>query len=281
MRSIRRQADFACLIFVAFFLAALPVFAQSRADTGKLKIHVSPKQAYVFVDGKAIRDGSQTITLPAGSHEVSVRNYGYIPFTHVERVDAGNTTEVPVTLQASGGEVSGPFGDIEFKGHPRAAVLLNGTTPDYFVGHVDEFDWNWIWHQRLLVHPGTYNVTVTREGKSIWSGPVTVKAGERVTVYLDHDGKMKTKSWRQGEAMGPQSRFHAGIASAEVPIAPVTAPLTAQSTSPNSGESTERNGSAPDAVPGGITDLGNVPAKGDRSITPTKTTPYQLVAKGP
>jgi len=26
-----------------------------------MKIHVEPKQAYVFVDGKAVRDGSQTI----------------------------------------------------------------------------------------------------------------------------------------------------------------------------------------------------------------------------
>ena len=35
---------------------------------GKLKIHVEPKQAYVFVDGKAIRDGSQTIVLASGDH---------------------------------------------------------------------------------------------------------------------------------------------------------------------------------------------------------------------
>ena len=83
-----------------------------------------------------------------------------------------------VALRSSGDMISGPFADIEFKGHPRAAVLVNGQTPDYFVGHVDEFDWNWIWHQRLLVTPGTYQVTVTREGNSIWSGRVTAKAGQ-------------------------------------------------------------------------------------------------------
>src|ERR1700739_409959 len=100
----RRQAHFASLIFVVFLLAALPVCAQSNEGTGKLKIHVSPKQAYVFVDGKAIRDGSQTIKLPAGSHEASVRNYGYIPYTQVVRIDPRDTTEVPVTLQRSGAE---------------------------------------------------------------------------------------------------------------------------------------------------------------------------------
>src|ERR1700739_2865497 len=277
----RRQAHFASLIFVVFLLAALPVCAQSNEGTGKLKIHVSPKQAYVFVDGSAVRDGSQTISLAPGSHEVSVHNYGYTPVTQSVQIELGNKIDRNIDWQKSGGEVSGPFGDIEFKGHPRAAVLLNGTTPDYFVGHVDEFDWNWIWHQRLLVHPGTYNVTVTREGKSIWSGPVTVKAGEQVTVYLDHDGKMKTKSWRHGETMDPQPRFHAEIATAEVPIAPVTAALTAQSTSLNCGQSTQLNWNSADAVNVSITDLGNVPASGDRSVTPNKTTSYQLVAKGP
>jgi OmpA family/PEGA domain len=266
--------------FLILSLATLSA-ATDSGTTGKLKIHVSPKQAYVFIDGAAIRDGSQTIKLTPGSHEVSVHNYGYVPFTKSVHIESGQRTDLNVELQKSGGAVSGPFGDIELKGPERAAVLLNGTTPDYFVGHVDEFNWNWIWHQRLLVHPGTYNVSVTREGKSIWSGPVTVKAGEQVTVYLDRDGKMKTKSWHEGDTIGAQPRFHAGIASAEVPIAPVTAALSARSTSLSCGQSTQLNWNSADAVNVSITNLGNVSASGDRSITPNKTTTYQLVAKGP
>jgi outer membrane protein OmpA-like peptidoglycan-associated protein len=281
MMFVRRQAHFASLIFVSFLLAVLPVCAQSSADTGYLKIHVSPKQAYVFVDGKAIRDGSQTIKLPAGSHEVSVRNYGYIPITQAVRIDPRDTTEVPVTLKRSGAEVSGPFGYIEFKGHPRAAVLLNGTTPDYFVGHVDEFDWNWIWHQRLLVKPGTYQVMVTRKGDTIWSGPVQVKAGERVIVDLNNNGAMKTRNWPQGNSLGPQPRFEAGVASAEVPIAPVTAQLAAQSSQLGCGQSDQLTWSSADAVAVSITNLGEVSASGSRQVSPTKRTSYELVAKGP
>jgi hypothetical protein len=177
--------------------------------------------------------------------------------------------------------VAGPFGDIEFKGHPRAAVLLNGTTPDYFVGHVDEFDWNWIWHQRLLVKPGTYEVTVTREGNTIWSGPVEVKAAQQVTVYLDQNGKIKTKDWSEGNTLGPQPRFHAGVASAIVPIAPVTAQLTARSASLTCGQPTQLDWKSADAVAVSITSLGNVSASGDQTVTPTKTMTYELVAKGP
>ena len=273
------QTRFAFLSIVLLALVTLPAFAEAK--DGKLKIHVSPKQAYVFVDGKAIRDGSQTIELSPGSHQVMVRNYGYLPNTRAVRVDAGNTTEISVALQKSGDNVAGPFGDIEFKGHPRAAVLLNGTTPDYFVGHVDEFDWNWIWHQRLLVKPGRYDVTVTREGNSIWSGPVEVKAGQQVTVYIDQNGRTKTKDWAKGNTLSPQPRFHAGIASAEVPIAPVTAQLTAQSTSLNCGQPTQLDWKSADAVAVSITSVGTVPASGDRTVTPTKTTTYELVAKGP
>jgi len=277
--SATRRSCFTFLV-VALSLIALPTFADS-GKTGKLKIHVSPKQAYVFVDGNAIRDGSQTIKLAPGAHKVSVHNYGYIPSTQSVQIESGKTADLNVDLQKSGDKVSGPFGDIEFKGNPRAAVLLNGTTPDYFVGHVDEFDWNWIWHQRLLVKPGTYNVAVTREGKDIWSGPVTVKAGEQVTVYLDKDGKMKTKNWHQGDTMAPEPRFTAGIASATVPIAPVTATLSAQSHSVNCGQSTQLNWNTTDAVATSITDLGDVATSGDRAVTPTKTTEYELVAKGP
>ena len=47
------------LSLMAMAIAALgtvSALAQSSQATGKLKLHVSPKQAYVFVDGKAIRE---------------------------------------------------------------------------------------------------------------------------------------------------------------------------------------------------------------------------------
>ncbi len=263
------------------YLCAVPAFAQSSQETGKLKIHVDPKQAYVFVDGKAIRDGSQIIELAAGDHNVGVYNYGYMSKTQDVHVGAGETTDLRVNLQSSGDVVSGPFADIEFKGDPRAAVLLNGQTPAYFVGHVDEFDWNWIWHQRLLVKPGTYQVTVTHEGNTIWSGPVTAKAGQQVTVYLDRNGAMKTKDWKEGLTMPLQPRFHAGIASATVPVAPVSAQLNAQATNLSCGQATDIAWKSTDAADASIAGIGQVPDRGDRSVTPTHDTTYVLTAKGP
>jgi len=262
-------------------LGAAMAFAQSPSETGKLKIHVVPKQAYVFVDGKAIRDGSQTIRLTTGDHKIGVYNYGYQPSLQDVQIKEDQTSDLNVALQATGDKVAGPFADIEFKGDPRAAVLLNGDTPSYFVGHVDEFDWNWIWHQRLLVHPGTYQVNVTREGKTIWSGPVTAKGGEQVTVYLNQNGKTKTKQWKEGLTLPPQPRFHAGIASATVPVAPVSAELNAQSSTLACGQSTALNWTSANAADTSISGLGEVPPNGNRSVAPTKTQTYVLTAKGP
>jgi len=165
MLRTRTVARMAVCAFFTLPIGLSPALAQSGASTGKVAIHVSPKQAYLFVDGNAIRDGSQTIALSAGKHKIGVYNYGYNPDIQTVEVVSGKTTDMNVTLQKSGDKVAGPFGDIELKGHPRAAVLLNGNTPSYFVGHVDEFDNNWIWHQWLLVKPGIYPVTVTQKGK--------------------------------------------------------------------------------------------------------------------
>src|ERR1700739_1398330 len=271
----------ATLFSAISYLCAVPPFAQSSQETGKLKIHVDPKQAYVFVDGKAIRDGSQTIELASGDPNVGVYNYGVTPKRQDVHVGAGETTDLRVRLQSSGDLVAGPFADIEFKGDPRAAVLLNGQTPAYFVGHVDEFDWHWIWHPRLLVKPGTYQVTVTREGNTIWSGPVTAKAGQQVTVDLNHNGAMKAKEWKEGLTMPPQPRFHAGIASATVPVALVSAQLNAQATNLTCGQATDIAWKSTDASDASIAGIGQVPDHGDRSVTPTHDTTYVLTAKGP
>src|SRR5579862_5139523 len=132
-----RQFRTMLLVLVAtFLLSAGSAFAQD----GKLKVHVSPPQAYVFVDGKAIREGSHPITLPAGQHAVTVVNYGYKMQTQNVSIEAKKTTNIDVKLEPYGDKVAGPWGRIEFKGPERDAVLLEGKTPEYFVGHVDEFN---------------------------------------------------------------------------------------------------------------------------------------------
>jgi|GEM_PF-247086 len=264
------------LATVVALLWAAPVFAQD----GKLKIKVSPKQAYVFVDGNAIKPGNQTDRLPAGTHSVGIYNYGYTPQVQNVTITSGKTTNLDVTLQKSGGEVSGPFGDIELKGDRKAAVLLNGKKPDYLVGYVDEFDWNWLWHQRLLVRPGTYQIDVTHNGQTVWSGPVTVEAGKQVTVQLS-SGKTSTKNWKQGNTLGPQARFKAGFASSTVAVAPVSGNFSASPTQIDCGQSSTISWNSTDAVDVNISEVGAEQASGTATVSPKKTTTYTFTATGP
>ena len=253
----------------------------SFAQDGKLKIKVTPPQAYVFVDGQAIREGHQTIPLSAGKHVVAIVNYGYKISTQDVNIESGKTTDLNVTLEAYGGTVNGPFGDIEFKGHPRAAVLSEGTTPAYFVGHVDEFDWDWIWHQDLLLPVGTHHITVTHKGNTIWSGDVTVAAGKKVVVDLNHNGAQKTVNWERGNKLPAQPRFKAGIASATVAVAPVTGSFSASTANINCGESTTLTWNTTETSEANINGLGSVAPSGSQTVSPHATTTYDFNSAGP
>jgi len=273
-----RRLGYHLTLLVALALSATAVFAQD----GKLKIKVTPKQADVFVDGKANPQGHNTISLPAGKHTVAVVNYGYKIQTQDVDIEAGKTKDLNVTLEAYGGPVSGPYGDVEFKGSPRAAVLSNGTTPAYFVGHVDEFNFDWIWHQNLLLPVGTHHITVTLQGKDIWSGDVNVQAGKKVIVQLDKNTQ-KTVNWSRGEKLkGPLPRFKAGMASATVAVAPVTGSFSASPTDVNCGQSSTLTWQTAETAGANISGgIGDVQPSGSQSVTPHQTTTYDFNASGP
>ncbi len=272
-----RRFGYHLTLLVALALTATAVFAQE----GKLKIKVTPKQAYVFVDGKAIREGQQTISLPAGKHTVAVVNYGYKIQTQDVDVESGKTKDLNVTLEAYGGTINGPYGDVEFHGDPRAAVLSNGTTPGYFVGHVDEFDWDWVWHQNLLLPPGTHHITVTRNGKDLWTGDVTVAAGKKVVVDINKNSQ-KTLDWARGNKLkGPVPRFKAGIASATIAVSPVTGSFNVSPTDINCGQSSTLTWQSTETVDATISGIGNVQPSGNQSVSPHQTTTYDFSTAGP
>jgi hypothetical protein len=269
---------FGCLFTLVAAVALCS--SASFAQDGKLKIKVTPKQAYLFVDGQAIREGNQTVPLSAGKHTITVVNYGYKIQSQDVNIDAGKTTDVNITLEAYGGTVAGPFGDVEFHGDERAAVLSNGSNPKFFVGHVDEFNWDWIWHQNLLLPAGTHHITVTRKGKDIWSGDVTVVAGKKVVVDLNK-GTQKTVDWNRGNHLRDLPRFKAGIASATVAVAPVTGSFSASTSNINCGESSNLTWQTSEAAEANISGIGSVATSGSQSVSPKATTTYDFSGPGP
>jgi hypothetical protein len=254
----------------------------SFAQDGKLKIKVTPKQAYVFLDGKAVKEGHQTITTSAGKHTVVVVNYGYKIETRDVNIDAGKTTNLEVALTAYGGNVNGPWGAVKFEGgDERAAVLSNGKTPSYFVGHVDEFNWDWIWQQELILPPGKHHLTVTRGGTTLWEGDVTIVANEKVVIDLGKNGAQKTKKWERGAKLHDLPRFKAGIASATVAVAPVTGSFSSSTTQINCGQSSTLTWQTTETSDANIGNVGPVAPSGTQAVSPHATTTYDFNATGP
>jgi len=283
-----------CLVVGATVLLSSVTFAQD-AKPGKLKMSVSPKQAYTFVDGKAIGPGNRVIKLGVGTHHVVVANYGYKFVEQDVSLDSDKTVPVDIKLEPIGAPVPGPRGRIQLEagrlhGATAAAVLLNGKKPLYFVGHVDEFDHDIFWYQELIVPPGTHQVTVTRDGKELWTGPITVAADQRVIVNISN-GKEKTKPWARGSSCPtyrPQCempklapRFKAGIASATVVVAPVSGSVSANPSKIDCNQSTQLAWDSKETVEADMSGMSPVPTSGEKAISPRQTTVYQLTASGP
>ncbi len=251
------------------------------AQTGKLKVKAIPSQAYVLVDGKAIWEASKGgIPLNPGEHAVDVYNYGYKPANHKVTISAGKTFILEVKLDAMPGDVTGPWGCITIEKANRDAILLNGKTPEFFVGHGDEFNHNWWWKQELIVPAGTHQLTALAGDKEAWSGSVNVPANQRVVVDI-RTGIRKTVPWPRGEQFKTLPRFKAGTASATVAIAKPTAQLAADKTEINCGESAQLKWTTTEAPVTQISEIGKVAASGEKSVQPLHNAAYSLSASGP
>jgi len=286
-----QRAKTLCLMLAPAVLISPVTFAQNTKP-GKMKISVTPKQAYTFVDGKAIGYGNQTIKLEVGMHHVVVANYGYKFVEQDVSIDSKKTVPVDIKLERIGAAVPGPRGRIQIeKGMLHgttagAAVLLNGKKPEYFVGHADEFNHDIHWHQELVVPPGTHHVTVTRYGNEIWSGTVTVAADQRVIINV-WNGKEKTKPWPRGSCQpncglsSSAERFKAGIASATVVVAPVSGSVSANPPKIDCNQNTRLAWVSQETVEADMSGMSPVPTSGEKTISPRQTTVYQLTASGP
>jgi len=192
-----------------------------------------------------------------------------------------------VGLDPQGAEVSGPRGRIQielgrlsFHDAGDQAVLLNGKTINYFVGHVDEFNHDIIWHQELIVPPGNHHLTVTRFGKEIWAGNVEVAANKRVILNISN-GKEKIKDWPRGTELGSLHRFHAGIASATVAIAPVSSEISATPAKIDCGQQSLLKWTSADTIDADISGMSPVPVTGEKNVSPKQNTTYDFTATGP
>lgn len=275
---------------LALLIAVSVGSVQGWADktTGRLRVTVRPVESEIFIDGLHMGDASYdgTLTVPdigPGEHTVGVYCYGWVPQTFKLNFTAGQTTTLEVRLEPISGTVPGPFGRIQIKGAPRAAILMNGKTPEYVVGHADETDNSMIWQQQLLVPAGTHQLTLVHGDKTIWSGPVTVEAGKRTILHAD-SGTQHIEEWKEGKNLASVSdlpRFRSGVNTTTIAVGPTTGTITASPTEINCGDSSTLTWNSVGAAHTDISGIGDVPASGSQQVSPKATTTYTFTAGGP
>jgi len=213
---------------------------------------------------------------------VLVTNYGYKSSTQDVNIQSGKTTALNVTLDAFGGAVNGPFGQIEFKGgDSHSAVLLDGKTPSYFAGNVGATNHDWWWHRNLLVPPGTYHVDVTRNGADSWTSDVTVTANQKVSIDLAKNGAQTAKAKDALSKLSNVPRYTGGWISDRIAISGVTGSFSAAPTDISCNQSSTLTWQSTEAIDTSISGIGNVVASGNQSVTPHQTTTYDFEADGP
>lgn len=269
-------------------IAAIFAFGASLAlaQDAKVKVRVSPPEAYIFVDGQPFAHRSQTIALSAGEHTIGVYNYGFVGQVQTVTLAPGENPEIVARLEEVPGRVSGPWGKIQIEhvANQKAAVFLNGVKPEYFVGHVDEINHGTMFHQKLVVPVGTYQLILVnpQEKQPFYSEPVEVKANERVIVNIAEN----TKSYEKWHGVGrheSRSRFYTGGANTTIAVAPVTGTFTADKNNIKCGEPVTLSWTSSEAAEVTIaaSPVQEVGGSGQRTVTPTKTTTYTFEAKGP
>ncbi|HKV93234.1 MAG TPA: PEGA domain-containing protein [Candidatus Angelobacter sp.] len=278
------------LAFAGLNVCVSPIRASDQSgDIGEVRVHVSPEEAYIWVDNKAVSHRSSTLKLTPGEHKITVYNYGFKPHTQTVNVVAGERQEIEARLEAAGSPVSGPWGRIQIEGvRGNALVFLNGTTPEFFVGHVDEMNNEIFSTQALIVPVGKQQVHViaNKTEEEIWAGTVEVRENERAIIYTKNppDKQIVYKSWPEGAKLSNLKRFEAGTASAKVAVAPVKAKLALDQTDIKCNEPVKLSWDSTDA-PNTVIKTNDKPIAysnaGAVETRPHESTKYEFHATGP
>lgn len=70
------------------------------AELVEVEFNVTPKDARLFIDGKAQSDANQTLQLPARTHRIEVRREGYVAFATKITTHTGIPQQVTVNLKS-------------------------------------------------------------------------------------------------------------------------------------------------------------------------------------
>lgn len=273
------------LLVVAALFAFGASFASAQHESS-IKVRVSPPEAYIFVDGQPFAHRSQTIFLSTGQHTIGVYNYGFVPQVQEVRLEPGRNPDMVARLEPVPGMTKGPWGRLQIEGNAndRAAVFINGLKPEYFVGHVDEMNNEFLATQKLVLPVGTYDLFIVnpKETEPFFTSKIEIKNDQRLVVNVGHNTQTYHR-WKKAGHRTELARFHTGANNASIAVAPVTGAFSVDKNAIRCGDNVQLSWNSTEAVDTTIaaSPAVAVPATGQKTESPTKTTTYTFEAKGP
>lgn len=191
------------VILAVVFLTTTALLAEQEAI---LKVNAEPKSAIVFVDGKAYKQHNGILEINPGEHKIGVYRYGFQPFNESVTLKAGENPAIDAKLESLGGKVDGPWGNLEIQGvKGDYLVFLNGRTPDFCIGFVDEVKGN-----HLLLPPGQQHVYIVRPdgNQDVNTWYVNIVANQKAIFHADRN-QITYEKLPGGEPMHSLPRYQA------------------------------------------------------------------------
>ena len=159
-----------------------PVGNQIMGELGFEASAKPDKTAGVWVDGQYVGyvkelKGDKKILLLPGSHEISVRQTGYINLTQTITAEPGKKTILTIKLDKNPqAQFSAITGEIKLEVTPeRAAVFVDG----HFAGTVNQFRGA---GRAMLIAPGNHHIKIGLVGYQPFETDVTLLAKQKITV---------------------------------------------------------------------------------------------------
>jgi hypothetical protein len=162
-----------------------PVGNQIMGELGFAASAKPDKTAGVWVDGQYVGfvselKGDKRVLLLPGSHEISVRQTGYLDLTQTITAEPGKKTILTIKLDKNPqAQFSAITGEIKLEVTPdRAAVFVDG----HFAGTVNQFRGA---GRAMLVAPGNHHIKIDLVGYQPFETDVTLLAKQKITVKTD------------------------------------------------------------------------------------------------
>jgi hypothetical protein len=182
-------ASISSLFWIVLLLVSQAhLYGQEPSRTGEVRFTSDTqdeRDAGVWIDGRYagyVKElkGDRKVMLPAGEHELSIRQAGYKELTKKIIVEPDQVQTIPVQLEQDskaifpGGNAAELRLDIQPK---RAAVYLDGG----YMGHGGDFGGRF---HSMLVAPGKHQLKVELEGYQSYQTEITAGANQKSRMSI-------------------------------------------------------------------------------------------------